>query len=283
MSIYADLKNFLTEQGADMDALCLEAQIVPRVKDEQGDILKFEPCAISLIIRDDHRSWLAVTRVDADHKKLDLNVEIQAEGEAHGLDPVNLYTILNDMALESCQDRLYYPCLRRNEPRGKEFAPVMLKVPFAPSLRSAELLDAYFDAIIDQDRERIDRLSYENFTQTPIFKKYPCEFELYRQLMQEFWDARSAGLDFNGYYNWFKRSEELFEGGVLKPSFAEQLNQTVTRWLKHDQERENILFLAKRNFHIHPRHIGVVEKFIDDMRAGKAEAETEGSETSPSP
>lgn len=123
---------------------------------------------------------------------------------------------------------------------------------------------------------RFNEIGFEMLMLQEGFIKQPCSRELYNELRREFVaQGYVTSMDFMDYYQWFRRSEALFDvSGQLTGGTRNGMEMAIKAWNasggNKDNLRKSASFWANRNFNIHPRHREAVERFIDEVMGGVA-------------
>lgn len=133
----------------------------------------------------------------------------------------------------------------------------------------------FFDTMLDLESDAANAtrkdLMFERFKLTAAFESSPCPRELFLDLMQE---RRAGAWDVIGpidYYQWFRRSEKLFDDqGNITPDSQARFTQAVKAWVATGGEPtqewlENKKYWARRNFEVHPRHYPIVDALVEKV------------------
>ena len=150
-----------------------------------------------------------------------------------------------------------------------------LKIGLERLARYIALDDEWFDLLIEGDdpraERRIKQLNFEKLMLQEGFIQQPCSQGLYEELRAEFVsEGYLVGMQFMDYYQWFRRSEALFDdAGRITGDTRAEMERVITDWHATDKDkatfRENTCYWVCRNFEIHPRHREAVGCFIDEV------------------
>ena len=135
--------------------------------------------------------------------------------------------------------------------------------------------DEWFDLLCHCDgsesKIRMGEIEFEKLMLKEGFIKQPCSRDLYTQLRTEFVELGYVrGMEFMEYYQWFRRSEGIFEAsGKISDESAAAMDTVIRSWHASGNSSDDIRYWLNRNFKIHPRHRDAVSHFIDVVVAGQ--------------
>lgn len=131
-----------------------------------------------------------------------------------------------------------------------------------------EAEEEFFEALIADDREALDRSAFKRYQQGDLYQEHPCDFETFRAFREEFVSSTYVGgLDLSDYIRWFHRSaKQLTPEGQINDETKRSLSQVLTAW--KDQDEEVQTHYLHRNFEVHPRHRDVFDAFFREFRDG---------------
>lgn len=152
-----------------------------------------------------------------------------------------------------------------------------LKVELVPLLRLIEIESAMIDAIIEDDTLAMDRLDFEKFSLSAMFRQMPCDFALYNELQQEYFSSgkhHAVGKD--NYYSWFRQSEAMLDAeGQLSQAAKERFSDPLRAWATAEnnltpEKLEEKQRLARRLFSAHPRHAHLIDVYVHEIALAHA-------------
>lgn len=148
----------------------------------------------------------------------------------------------------------------------------VLEIKLAPLVRYVEIEDAIFDDMLHKlDPAVMDALHFEKFSLTPAYRKKPCDFDLFTQLRREYVSSDHIGLGMNHYYNWFRKSEALFdETGSLTQAAKDEFDAGLTAWATAEnnvtpEKLQDKQKMARHNFRVHPRHALLIDEHVREI------------------
>jgi hypothetical protein len=164
-------------------------------------------------------------------------------------------------------------------PEGK----ASFSAPYGKVLILLQAEDDFLSALIDDDEERLDEISWIKFQQTDAFEQHPCAREDFLSLNSEFRASQSSRtMSFGQYYHWLRQSSMHFdEQGNIKPETLEKVRVMLDAW--KDSAAVNSKDWLCRNLGIHPRHRQPFHDIIDrhGPDAGLADDEDRGHSPGP--
>lgn len=271
MSTFQPIEAWVQNQGVDLAT----AVVVCHVK----AVWQNEKTTISNTLCDEYAPRLAKAELMKDGQVVGvLTDEAQgAEGE--------LFALL-DKSLQEARVRfvLGSALVEKGDEPPRFGDPQPVSVARLGKLVEAE--EEFFEALITNDRDALDRSAFKRYQQGALYQEHPCDFETFCAFREEFVNGPYVGgLELSDYIRWFHRSaSHLTPEGQINEETKESLSRTLTVW--KDQSEEVQTHYLHRNFEVHPRHRDVFDAFFREFRDGLNSppmTSNENTEISPEP